>query len=60
MSTSKLPSAFITHDRNDETVEHIYVGRCFKNDTERLGKLFEMYKKMTEGPKRRSGTMMKA
>ncbi|HIE1649364.1 TPA: class I SAM-dependent DNA methyltransferase [Burkholderia cenocepacia] len=31
------------HDRNDETLERIYVGRTFKNDTERLEKLFELY-----------------
>jgi hypothetical protein len=35
------------HDANDETLERIYIGRCFKNDTERLEKLFEMYTKMT-------------
>jgi hypothetical protein len=36
------------HDRNDETLERIYIGRRFKNDTERLEKLFEMYTKMTK------------
>ena len=35
------------HDRNDETLERIYIGRRFRNDTERLEKLFEMYTKMT-------------
>jgi hypothetical protein len=35
------------HDRNDEVLERIYIGRRFKNDTERLEKLFDMYKKMT-------------
>jgi len=35
------------HDRNDEVLERIYIGRCFKNDTERLEKLFELYTKMT-------------
>lgn len=35
------------HNRNDETLERIYIGRRFKNDTERLEKLFEMYTKMT-------------
>lgn len=34
------------HDRNDEVLERIYIGRRFKNDTERLEKLFEMYTKM--------------
>jgi hypothetical protein len=35
------------HDRNDETLERIYIGRRFKNDTERLEKLFELYTEMT-------------
>ena len=36
------------HDRNDEILERIYIGRRFKNDTERLEKLFEMYTTMTK------------
>lgn len=41
------------HERNDETLERIYIGRRFKNDTERLEKLFELYTKMTAtGPGR--------
>ena len=35
------------HERNDETLERIYIGRRFRNDNERLEKLFEMYTKMT-------------
>ncbi|MEO9515610.1 MAG: DNA methyltransferase [Paracoccaceae bacterium] len=35
------------HERNDEVLERIYLGRRFRNDTERLEKLFEMYTKMT-------------
>jgi hypothetical protein len=35
------------HERNDEVLERIYVGRRFKNDTERLEKLFDLYTKMT-------------
>lgn len=35
------------HERNDETLERIYIGRRFKNDTERLEKLFELYTEMT-------------
>jgi len=35
------------HKRNDETLERIYIGRTFRNDTERLEKLFELYAKMT-------------
>ena len=37
------------HARNDEVLERIYIGRRFKNDTERLEKLFELYTKMTSG-----------
>jgi hypothetical protein len=36
------------HERNDETLERIYIGRRFKNDTERLEKLFELYTKMAD------------
>jgi hypothetical protein len=36
------------HDANDEVLERIYIGRRFKNDTERLEKLFELYTKMTK------------
>ena len=36
------------HERNDEVLERIYIGRRFKNDTERLEKLFELYTKMTD------------
>ncbi len=42
------------HDANDEMLERIYIGRRFKNDTERLETLFAMYAKMTE--KQASGT----
>lgn len=37
----------VAHERNDETLERIYIGRRFKNDTERLEKLFELYTRMT-------------
>ena len=44
----KMPSDLrAVHDHNDEVLERIYIGRRFKNDTERLEKLFEMYTKMT-------------
>lgn len=36
------------HERNDEVLERIYIGRKFKNDTERLEKLFDLYTKMTK------------
>jgi hypothetical protein len=35
------------HARNDEVLERIYIGREFRNDTERLEKLFAMYTQMT-------------
>ena len=35
------------HTENDRILEEIYIGRPFKNDTERLEKLFEMYTEMT-------------
>lgn len=35
------------HERNDVVLERIYIGRKFRNDTERLEKLFELYTKMT-------------
>jgi hypothetical protein len=49
------------HDRNDEVLERIYIGRRFKNDTERREKLFNLYTKMTasaapaKGKKRKVG-----
>ena len=47
------------HERNDEVLERIYVGRRFRNDTERLEKLFDLYTKMIASPgaakKRRAG-----
>lgn len=36
------------HECNDEVLERIYIGRRFKNDTERLEKLFELYTRMTK------------
>jgi hypothetical protein len=38
------------HDRNDEVLERIYIGRRFRNDTERLEKLFDLYTKMIASP----------
>jgi hypothetical protein len=43
----RMPSEFSqlqqAHDRNDEIIERIYIGRRFRNDTERLEKLFALY-----------------
>lgn len=50
---AEFPYAFLSafgHKKttlNDEVLERIYIGRRFKNDTERLEKLFELYTKMT-------------
>jgi hypothetical protein len=46
------PNLREAHEQNDETFERIYIGRRFKNDTERLEKLFELYTKMTTSPKK--------
>jgi hypothetical protein len=44
----KMPeNLHAAHDHNDEVLERIYIGRRFRNDTERLEKLFEMYTRMT-------------
>jgi hypothetical protein len=42
------------HERNDEVLERIYIGRRFRSDTERLEKLFELYTKMTARRERRA------
>ena len=42
----------IAHEKNDETLERIYIGRRFRNDTERLEKLFDLYIKMNSSPKK--------
>jgi hypothetical protein len=46
------------HERNDEVLERIYIGRRFRNDTERLEKLFELYTAMStdkKSPRNRAG-----
>jgi len=44
------------HEENDEVLERIYIGRRFRNDTERLEKLFDLYTKMTANqPKSKKG-----
>ena len=43
------------HEANDETLERIYIGRLFRNDTERLEKLFGMYAEMTSSAKTKLG-----
>lgn len=43
------PDLHEAHEQNDEVLERIYIGRRFRNDTERLEKLFELYTKATSG-----------
>lgn len=42
-----FPDLRRAHERNDDTLERIYIGRRFRNDTERLEHLFSLYTKMT-------------
>ncbi|MCY6462563.1 hypothetical protein OYB20_24440 [Escherichia coli] len=59
--TTLTPDLRAAHERNDEVLERIYIGRRFKNDTERLEKLFDLYTKMiastapVKGKKRKAG-----
>lgn len=47
-ATDNMPEDLrAAHERNDEVLERIYIGRRFKNDTERLEKLFDLYTKMS-------------
>ncbi len=56
----KMPdNLHAAHERNDEVLERIYIGRHFRNDTERLEKLFEMYGKavaLAEAPGKKAAT----
>ncbi len=48
------------HERNDEVLERIYIGRRFRNDTERLEKLFDLYTKMVAAqPAKKAGKSVK-
>lgn len=49
------------HEKNDEVLERIYIGRRFRNDTERLEKLFDLYTKMTadQGKAKKKGAKVK-
>lgn len=49
---TEFPDVRAAHEANDRILEEIYIGRPFRNDTERLEKLFEMYVEMTEKEKR--------
>ena len=56
-SPDRLDSEFselrLAHSRNDETLERIYIGRRFRNDSERLEKLFEMYARLVDAEARK-------
>jgi hypothetical protein len=41
------PDLLEAHERNDDVLERIYLGRRFRNDTERLARLVELYSRMT-------------
>jgi hypothetical protein len=44
------------HEENDQVLERAYIGRRFRNDTERLEKLFDLYTTMTaDAPKAKKG-----
>ena len=48
------------HEHNDEVLERIYVGRRFKNDTERIEKLFDLYTKITASAESKQETKTRA
>lgn len=58
---SKMPENLRhAHERNDEVLERIYIGRRFKNDTERLEKLFDLYTKMMAEQKKPTSKKVRA
>ena len=43
-TSNQMPDDLLNaHKQNDEVLERIYIGRRFKNDSERLEKLFQLY-----------------
>lgn len=57
----KMPENLrLAHEQNDEVLERIFIGRRFKNDTERLEKLFELYTKMIAAEKTKPNKKAKA
>ena len=57
----KMPENLrLAHEQNDEVLERIFIGRRFKNDTERLEKLFDLYTKMIAAEKTKSGKKVQA
>lgn len=57
----KMPENLrLAHEQNDEVLERVFIGRRFKNDTERLEKLFDLYTKMIASEKTKPGKRAKA
>lgn len=57
----KMPDDLrLAHEHNDEVLERIFIGRRFRNDTERLEKLFELYSRMDTGPGNGAGVRGRA
>lgn len=57
---AEFPRVRAAHDASDEVMERIYIGRRFKNDTERLERLFDLYTTMTQAGAAKPKTKMKA
>ena len=55
----EFPLVREAHERNDEVLERNYIGRRFKNDSERLERLFDLYTKMTARRADQSGRVRK-
>jgi hypothetical protein len=60
----EFPRISAAHEANDEVLERIYIGRRFRNDTERLEHLFARYTEMTQAdvatPKTRKKAILSA
>ena len=57
---TEFPRVRAAHDANDEVLERIYIGRRFRNDTERLEHLFARYTEMTQADAAKPKTPKKA
>lgn len=57
---TEFPRVRSAHEANDEVLERIYIGRRFKNDTERLEHLFARYTEMTQADAAKPKTRKKA
>ena len=56
----EFPRISAAHEANDEVLERIYIGRRFRNDTERLEHLFARYTEMTKADAATPKTRKKA